>query len=127
MAGAEYVRNAARDMPGAALSETGWLHVSRTDDIRPLAHEAALMAGEFSATVEPWPADRVREALHSLRYFHGLHYPRVFSLHPLNYAAGIAHSISDGIARAREAIATGAAMRKLDGFVAATQKLADSA
>ena len=55
-AGAEYVRNAARDMPGAALSETGWLHVSKTDDIRAMAHEAALMAGEFGATVEPWPA-----------------------------------------------------------------------
>src|SRR4051794_16694789 len=90
VAGAEYVRNAARDMPGAALSETGWLHVSRTDDIRPLAHEAALMAEEFGATVEPWPADRFREALHSLRYFHGLHYPRAFSLHPLNYALGLA-------------------------------------
>jgi gamma-glutamylputrescine oxidase len=89
-AGAEYVRNAARDMPGAALSETGWLHVSKTDDIRTLAHEAALMAGEFGATVEPWPADRVREALHSPRYFHGLHYPRGFSLHPLNYALGLA-------------------------------------
>ena len=68
VAGAEYVRNAARDMPGAALSETGWLHVSKTDDIRALAHEAALMAGEFGATVEPWPADRVREMLRSPRY-----------------------------------------------------------
>ena len=90
VAGAEYVRNAARDMPGAALSETGWLHVSKTDDTRALAHEAALMAGEFGATVEPWPADRVRDALHSPRYFHGLHYPRGFSLHPLNYALGLA-------------------------------------
>lgn len=90
VAGAEYVRDAARDMPGAALSETGWLHVSKTDDTRALAHEAALMAGEFGATVEPWPADRVREALHSPRYFHGLHYPRGFSLHPLNYALGLA-------------------------------------
>ena len=90
VAGAEYVRNAARDMPGAALSETGWLHVSKTDNTRALAHEAALMAGEFDATVEPWPADRVREALHSPRYFHGLHYPRGFSLHPLNYALGLA-------------------------------------
>jgi glycine/D-amino acid oxidase-like deaminating enzyme len=89
-AGAEYVRNAARDMPDAALSETGWLHVSKTDDTRALAHEAALMAGEFGATVEPWPADRVREALQSPRYFHGLHYPRGFSLHPLNYALGLA-------------------------------------
>ena len=90
VAGAEYVRNAARDMPGAALSETGWLHVSKTDNTRALAHEAALMAGEFGATVEPWPADRVREALHSPRYFHGLHYPHGFSLHPLNYALGLA-------------------------------------
>jgi len=32
----------------------------------------------------------VREALNSPRYFHGLHYPRGFSLHPLNYALGLA-------------------------------------
>jgi gamma-glutamylputrescine oxidase len=89
-AAAEYVRTAARDMPGAALSETGWLQVSKTDNTRALAHEAALMAGEFGTTVEPWPADRVRKALHSPRYFHGLHYPRAFSLHPLNYALGLA-------------------------------------
>ena len=43
---------------------------------RAMAHEAALMAGEFGAAVEPWPADRVREALQSPRYFHGLHYPQ---------------------------------------------------
>src|SRR4029078_11526567 len=78
-AGAEYIRNAARDMPGAALSETGWLHVSKTDDIHALAHEAALMTGEFGVPVEPWPADRVREVLNSPRYFHGLHYPSAFS------------------------------------------------
>jgi gamma-glutamylputrescine oxidase len=78
VAGAEYVRNAARDMPGAALSENGWLHVSKTRDTRAMAHEAALMAGEFGVAVEPWPAERVREALHSPRYFHGLHYPQGF-------------------------------------------------
>ena len=61
VAGAEYVRNAARGMPGAALRETGWLHVSKTDDTRALAHEAALMAGELSTPVEPWPADRTQE------------------------------------------------------------------
>lgn len=89
-AGAEYVRAAARDMPGTALNESGWLHVSRTDDTGVLAHEAALLAGEFGAAVEPWAADRVREVLRSPRYFHGLHYPRGFSLHPLNYALGLA-------------------------------------
>ena len=40
------------------------------------------------------------------------------------YAAGIAASIEDGIIRAREAIASGAARRKLEHFVATTQKLA---
>jgi glycine/D-amino acid oxidase-like deaminating enzyme len=89
-AGAEYVRNAARDMPGATLSDGGWLHVSTTDDTQAMAHEAALMAGEFGAAVEPWPADRVRESLRSPCYFHGLHYPHGFCINPLNYALGLA-------------------------------------
>jgi len=40
------------------------------------------------------------------------------------YAADVAGSIDEGIRLAREAIASGAAKRKLDAFVAATQKLA---
>ena len=89
-AGAEYVRNAARDMPGAALVRKRL--AARVENRRHPRDgaEAALLAGEFGAAVEPWPADRVREALHSPRYFHGLHYPRGFSLHPLNYALGLA-------------------------------------
>jgi anthranilate phosphoribosyltransferase len=39
------------------------------------------------------------------------------------YAAGIAESIGDGIDRARATIASGAARRKLEAFVAITQKL----
>ncbi len=39
------------------------------------------------------------------------------------YAADVAGSIADGIERAREAIASGAAMEKLAQFVAVTQKL----
>jgi anthranilate phosphoribosyltransferase len=39
------------------------------------------------------------------------------------YAAGIAASVEDGIVRARAAIESGAAMRKLEAFVAATQAL----
>jgi anthranilate phosphoribosyltransferase len=39
------------------------------------------------------------------------------------YAAGIADTVEDGIERARAAIASGAAMRKLEAFVAATQSL----
>ncbi len=40
------------------------------------------------------------------------------------YAADVAGSIEDGIRTAREVIASGSAKRKLDAFVAATQKLA---
>ena len=40
------------------------------------------------------------------------------------YAADVAGSIDDGLRLAREAIASGAARRKLDEFVAATQRLA---
>ena len=43
------------------------------------------------------------------------------------YAANVASSIGDGIDRARDAIASGAAKRKLAAFVAATQKLAPAA
>jgi anthranilate phosphoribosyltransferase len=42
------------------------------------------------------------------------------------YAAGIAASIAEGIERARESIASGAAKKKLDSFVATTQKLGAS-
>jgi anthranilate phosphoribosyltransferase len=40
------------------------------------------------------------------------------------YAANVADSIGEGIAQARSAIASGAARRKLDEFVATTQRLA---
>jgi len=40
------------------------------------------------------------------------------------YVAGVASTIDDGLVRAREALASGAARRKLDEFVAATRKLA---
>ena len=43
------------------------------------------------------------------------------------YAANVAESIGEGIERARAAIASGAAKRKLDAFVATTQKLAPPA
>jgi anthranilate phosphoribosyltransferase len=39
------------------------------------------------------------------------------------YAAGVAPSIAEGITRARESIASGAAKKKLDAFVATTSKL----
>jgi anthranilate phosphoribosyltransferase len=47
----------------------------------------------------------------------------VFNAGVALYAANVADSISDGIARARSAIASGAARRKLDQFVETTRKL----
>ena len=43
------------------------------------------------------------------------------------YAADVAGSIADGIDRARAVIASGAAQKKLEQFVATTRKLAGSA
>jgi len=43
------------------------------------------------------------------------------------YAANVAASIGEGIERARAAIASGAAKKKLDAFVNVTQKLAPAA
>jgi anthranilate phosphoribosyltransferase len=40
------------------------------------------------------------------------------------YTAGVADSIADGIVRARDAVASGAARAKLDAFIATTQRLA---
>ena len=40
------------------------------------------------------------------------------------YVSGVADSIANGLARARDALASGAARRKLDEFVAATRRLA---
>ena len=58
-------------MPGVQLTEGGWLHVSKTDDGRAMQAEADLLAGEFGAEVEFWPAERVREHLRSPLYFNG--------------------------------------------------------
>jgi anthranilate phosphoribosyltransferase len=48
----------------------------------------------------------------------------VFNAGVALYAANVADSIGEGIAQARAAIANGAARRKLDEFVTATQRLA---
>ena len=90
-AGAEYVRRTVHDeqFPGVALSEGGWLHVTKTSDEHAMQAEAELL-GKLGAEVEFQPAERVREQLRSPLYFSGLYYPRGFSIHSLNYALGLA-------------------------------------
>jgi gamma-glutamylputrescine oxidase len=89
-AGVDYVRDIIQQeqMPGVDPHD-GWLHVSRTDNGDELMRIAALV-GEFGGEIEGWPIDRVRAVLRSERYFHAIHYPRALSIHPLNYALGLA-------------------------------------
>jgi gamma-glutamylputrescine oxidase len=89
-AGLDYVAEIIRQeqMPGVDPRE-GWLHVSKTDNGDKLMRIAALVS-EFGGEIEGWPIDRVRAVLRSERYFHAIHYPRAISIHPLNYALGLA-------------------------------------
>ena len=91
-AGAEYIRTAIREtnMPGAELAESGWLHVSKTGNDPAIGTLVDLLGGKFGAEVEAWPAERVRAVLRSPLYFNAIHYPRGFTIHPLNYALGLA-------------------------------------
>lgn len=91
-AGADYVRNtiAETKMPGADLVEGGWLQISKTDNAQAMIDRADLLAQEFGADVEFWPAERVRAELKSPRYFGAIYFRRGFSIHPLNYALGLA-------------------------------------
>ncbi len=88
--GLDYVRNAIRedDLPGIEPQD-GWLYVSKSDNGDEFTRLAGLI-GEFGAEIEGWPTDQVRSVLRSERYFHAIHYPRAISIHPLNYALGLA-------------------------------------
>lgn len=89
--GVEYVRSAIveNEMPGVDPVD-GWLHVSKTDNGDALLTELTLLGQELGAEVEGWPVERVRAVLRSRHYFHAVHYPRAFHMHPLNYALGLA-------------------------------------
>jgi gamma-glutamylputrescine oxidase len=89
--GVKYVRTTIAEarLPGVAPI-AGWLRVSKTDDGNEILDDAQLYGGEFGAEVELWPAERVRDVLRTNHYFHALHLPRAFHIHPLNYALGLA-------------------------------------
>ena len=97
--GFEYVRSNSRNMQGAEFAEGGWLNVSKTDDEAERAKRADLLAREFGAAVEYWPAERVHTALQSPLYFGAIQYPKAFTIHPLNYALGLAAAAEEAGAR----------------------------
>jgi gamma-glutamylputrescine oxidase len=69
--------------------QDGWLYVSKTANGDALTQLVGLL-GEFGGAVEGWPTEQVRAALRSERYFHAIHFPQAFHIHPLNYALGLA-------------------------------------
>ena len=90
--GAEYVRATVREtgMAGVDLSENGWLKVATTDEADEDLAMVRLLGQEMGAVIEGWAVERVRDVLKSNHYFHAIHFPTAFQIHPLNYALGLA-------------------------------------
>lgn len=89
--GADYVRTTIREtgMPGTDPVD-GWLDVSKVDNGDEMLPLITLLGQEFGVEVEGWPTERVRDVLRSDHYFHAIHFPKAFHIHPLNYALGLA-------------------------------------
>src|ERR1700744_750239 len=89
--GAEYVRAQVTEelMPGLALSE-GALEVSNVDAGDRLISRLQMLSEDFETEVEGWQGERVREALKTSRYFHGMYYPKAFQVDGRNYVHGLA-------------------------------------
>jgi gamma-glutamylputrescine oxidase len=89
-AGLDYVRNAVRSEGMTGIDpRDGWLYVSKVDNGEEFLHLVGLL-GELGCEIEGWPTERVRAVLRSERYFHAIHYLRAITIHPLNYALGLA-------------------------------------
>jgi glycine/D-amino acid oxidase-like deaminating enzyme len=98
-AGVNYVRETSRQWKNAEYNEGGWLNVSKVDNDAEMMKRADLLARDFGAAVEFWPADRVRGVLKSPLYFAAVHYPKAFTIHTLNYAHELAASAEAAGAR----------------------------
>ena len=98
--GLKYVRTAIAEarMPGVAPI-AGWLKVSKVDNGDEVLAAVRLYGQELGAEVEGWPTERVRDVLRTNHYFHAMHLPRAFHIHPLNYALGLAEAAEAAGAR----------------------------
>src|SRR5262245_9256810 len=101
--GLNYVRDTIREtgMPGVDPVD-GWLKVSKVDKTEQVFADLKLYGQEFGAAVEGWATERVRDMLRTRRYFHAMHFPRAFHMHPLNYARGLAAAAEAAGARIYE-------------------------
>lgn len=89
--GAEAVRARAADnaIPNLALSE-GALEVSNVDVGEKLIARLQMLNEDFDTVAEGWQIERVRAALKTQRYFHGVHYPNAFQIDGRKYLMGLA-------------------------------------
>ncbi len=89
--GVDYIRAVATEqsMPGIALTD-GALEVSNVDAGETLISRLQMLSEDFATEVEGWQVDRVRDALKTPRYFHGIHYPKAFQIDGRKYVHGLA-------------------------------------
>src|SRR3984893_2042361 len=89
--GAEYVRAAATEelIPGIAPSD-GALEVSNVEAGEQLISRLQMLGEDFETEVEGWQVDRVRAALRTDHYFHGVYYPKAFQVDGRKYVHGLA-------------------------------------
>lgn len=89
--GAAYVRQRTAAWPDADINPVeGRLSVLRTDDSARLMATRDRLEKDFEHATVYWPTERVRDALHTERYFQGLQDPDGFHIHPLNYTLALA-------------------------------------
>jgi gamma-glutamylputrescine oxidase len=99
-AGVEYVKSAIRETGMAGVWQAGgWLNVSKQDQDKELRKRLDLLLDKFRLEIEVWSPERVRDVLKSERYFHAVHFPNAFSIHPINYALGLAAAAEQAGAR----------------------------
>jgi glycine/D-amino acid oxidase-like deaminating enzyme len=89
--GADLVRANATEqlMPGIAPSE-GVLEVSNVDAGDQLISRLQMLGEDFETEVEGWQVERVRDQLRTGHYFHGVYYPKAFSIDGRKYVHGLA-------------------------------------
>ena len=66
------------------------LEVSNVDAGDRLISRLQMLNEDFDTEAEGWQVDRVRAALKTGHYFHGVYYPRAFQVDGRKYVHGLA-------------------------------------
>jgi gamma-glutamylputrescine oxidase len=96
----------------------GALRCAMAEDRAGLQQTADAIARDFGTVYEVWPRERVREALATPRYGEAWLNPLSFSLHPLNFVAGMARAAADqGAAIFEQTAVTGVSLSGVEKSV----------